>query len=128
MRYLFLLIILLPATDIGILLFSGETIGVIPTVVFIILTGVIGTYLAKRQGLQTIKKAQEQLRYGQMPGEAVLDGICILIGATLLITPGFITDILGFILLFPITRKFCKLLMKNSIRKWINRGNIKIIK
>jgi UPF0716 protein FxsA len=128
MRYLFLLIILLPAADIGLLLFSGKTIGVIPTVIFIILTGGIGTYLAKRQGLQTIRKAQEQLRYGQIPGEAVLDGICIHIGATLLITPGFITDILGFFLLFPFTRRFCKLLMRDSFRKWIDRGKIRIIK
>ncbi|WML45635.1 FxsA family protein [Neobacillus sp. PS3-40] len=128
MRYLFLLIILVPAADIGLLLFSGKTLGVIPTVTFIILTGVIGAYFAKKQGLQTIRKAQEQLRFGEIPGEAILDGICILVGATLLITPGFITDFLGFLLLFPFTRRFFKLIMKSSFRRRINRGNIKIIK
>jgi UPF0716 protein FxsA len=84
--------------------------------------------LAKREGLQTIKRAQEQLAYGQLPGESVLDGICILIGATLLLTPGFVTDLFGFLLLFPPSRKPFKLLMINAFRKRIQSGNIKIIK
>ena len=128
MRYFIVLLILIPTVDIGVLLLSGKTIGVLPTIAFIILTGVIGAYLTKKEGLATIRKAQEQLSHGQVPGEAVLDGICILIGGTLLITPGFITDILGFLMLFPITRKLFKVIMKKSFRKWINRGNLKIIK
>lgn len=128
MRYILLMLILIPAADIGLLLFSGKTIGVLPTLACIILTGVIGAYLAKREGLQTIRKAQEQLRNGHIPGEAVLDGICILIGGTFLITPGFITDILGFLMLFPITRRPFKWGLKKFFRKWTNRGNIKIIK
>lgn len=128
LRYLFLLIIIIPVMDIGVLLFSGNTIGVWPTFAMIILTGVIGAYLAKKEGLQTIRKAQEQLSNGQIPGEAVIDGICILIGGILLLTPGFITDIIGFLLLFPPTRRLFKFFIKNSFRRWINRGNIKIIK
>jgi UPF0716 protein FxsA len=128
MRYIILLLILVPAADIGLLLFSGKTIGVLPTLACIILTGVIGAYLAKREGLETIRKANEQLRTGHLPGEAVLDGICILIGGILLITPGFITDIIGFLMLLPITRKPIKWWMKSLFRKWINRGKIKIIK
>ena len=128
MRYLALLIIVIPAIDIGVLLVSGKTFGVLPTIAFIILTGVVGAYLAKREGLQTIKRAQEQLAYGQIPGDSVLDGISILIGGTLLLTPGFITDIFGFLLLFPPTRKPFKFLMINSLRKRIEKGNIKIIK
>ncbi|MGG3469748.1 FxsA family protein [Neobacillus pocheonensis] len=128
MRFLFLLIIIIPAMDIGVLLFSGKTIGVWPTLIFIILTGIIGAYLAKREGLQTIRRAQEELRYGQIPSESVLDGICILIGGTLLLTPGFITDLFGLLMLFRPTRKLVKFFMKNSFRKWIDRGNIKIIK
>lgn len=128
MRYLVLLIILIPAADIGLLLFSGKTIGVFPTLSLIILTGVLGAYLAKSQGLETIRKAQEQLRYGQLPGDAVLDGICILVGGTLLLTPGFITDILGFLMLLPFTRRFFKWLLILSFRKKISGKNIKIIK
>lgn len=128
MRYLALLIIVIPAIDIGFLLLSGKTIGFLPTIAFIILTGVAGAYLAKREGLQTIKRAQEQLSYGQIPGESVLDGICILIGAAFLLTPGFITDLIGFFLLFPPSRKPFKFLMINALRKRIQKGNIKIIK
>ncbi|WHZ01987.1 FxsA family protein [Neobacillus sp. YX16] len=128
MRYLALLIIVIPAIDIGVLLLSGKTIGFLPTIAFIILTGVVGAYLAKREGLQTIKRVQEQLSYGQIPGESLLDGICILIGATLLLTPGFITDLFGFLLLFPPTRKPFKFLMIKALRKRIEKGNIKIIK
>ena len=128
MRYLALLIILIPAIDIAVLLISGNTIGVFPTIAFIIMTGVIGAYLAKREGLQTIKRAQEQLAYGQIPGDSVLDGICILIGGTLLLTPGFITDIAGFLLLFPPSRKPFKFLMINALRRKIEKGNIRIIK
>lgn len=128
MRYLALLIIVIPAIDIGVLLLSGKTIGLFPTIAFIIFTGVVGAYLAKREGLQTIKRVQEQLSYGQIPGDSLLDGICILIGATLLLTPGFITDIFGFLLLFPPSRKPFKFLMINALRKRIEKGNIKIIK
>ncbi|WHY86604.1 FxsA family protein [Neobacillus novalis] len=128
MRYLFILIIAIPAAEIGLLLFAGKTIGVWPTLLLIMLTSVIGAYLAKREGLQTIRKAQEQLRFGQMPGEAVLDGICILAGGILLLLPGFITDISGFLMLFPPTRRVFKFLMINSLRKKIQRGNIKIIR
>ncbi|MFJ7728677.1 FxsA family protein [Neobacillus sp. NPDC097160] len=128
MRYLLILIIAIPAAEIGLLLLSGKTIGAWPTILLIILTGVIGAYLAKREGLQTIRKAQEQLRNGHIPGEAVLDGICILVGGIFLLLPGFITDISGFLMLFPPTRRVVKFLMINSIRKKIQRGNIKIIK
>jgi UPF0716 protein FxsA len=127
MRYLALLIIIIPAIDIGVLLVSGKTIGVLPTIAIIILTGIAGAYLAKKEGLQTIRRAQEQFSQGQIPGESVLDGICVIIGGTLLLTPGFITDLLGFLLLFPPSRRPFKLLMKNALRKRIQNGNIKII-
>lgn len=128
MRYLALLIIIIPAIDIGVLLVSGKTLGVFPTIALIIVTGVVGAYLAKREGLQTIKRAQEQLAYGQIPGESVLDGICILIGGTLLLTPGFITDVVGFLLLFPPSRKPFKYFMIKALRKRIERGTMKIIR
>lgn len=127
MRYLALLIIVVPALDIGVLLLSGKTIGVLPTIAFILFTGVAGAYLAKREGLQTLRRAQEQLSYGQIPGDSLLDGICILVGGTLLLTPGFITDLFGFLLLFPPSRRPFKSLLKSGLRKRIDKGNIKII-
>lgn len=128
MKYFFILLVIVPAAEIGILLLSGQTIGVWPTILLIVLTGFLGAYLAKQQGLETIRKTQEQLRRGNMPGEAILDGASILIGGTLLLTPGFITDALGVMLLAPPTRKFFKILMMKAFRKWINKGNIKVIR
>lgn len=127
MRYLLLFIIVVPAAEIAMLLMSGQIIGVWPTILLILLTGVLGTYLAKKQGLATFNQLQRQLQYGQLPGEALLDGICILVGGTLLLTPGFITDMTGFLLLFPVTRIFFKKLMINWFNHRIQKGNIKII-
>ena len=93
----------------------------------IIFTGIIGAYLAKREGLQTIRRMQEQLSHGEIPGEAVIDGICILIGGALLVTPGFITDLTGFLLLLPPTRKPFKFLMKKVWQRKFDKRNIKII-
>lgn len=128
MKYFFLLLVIVPAAEIGILLFSGQTIGVWTTILLIILTGFLGAYLAKQQGLETIRKTQEQLQRGMMPGGAILDGVSILIGGTLLLTPGFITDALGFFLLLPPTRKYAKVFMMKMFRKWIDKGNIKVIR
>jgi UPF0716 protein FxsA len=127
LRFLFLLIIIVPAAEIGFLLISGQIIGVWPTVLLIILTGIIGSYLAKKQGLATFYQLQRQLQTGQLPGDALLDGVCILVGGTLLLTPGFLSDILGFLLLFPTSRIFFKKLMNRWIQNWIRKGNMKII-
>ncbi|WP_174729567.1 FxsA family protein [Mesobacillus harenae] len=128
MRYLILLLIIVPAAEIGILLWSGKTIGVPLTILVIISTGLLGAYLAKRQGLETIRRAQDQIRYGRMPGDTILDGICILVGGTLLLTPGFITDAIGFMLLAPPTRIFFKRLLMRISTRWINNGKITIIR
>ncbi|NMD70732.1 membrane protein FxsA [Bacillus sp. DNRA2] len=128
MRYLFLLIIIIPAAEIGFLMFSGKMIGILPTIALIILSGVVGAYLAKQQGLETLRKAEEQMRYGNMPGDAILDGICVLIGGTLLLTPGFISDFAGLLLLIPFTRVFFKKLIGSALMNWFNKGRITIIK
>lgn len=128
MRYLLLLIIAVPAAEIGVLLLSGNFIGVWPTIGMILFTGVLGAYLAKKQGLETIRRAREQLSYGRMPGEAILDGICVLIGGLLLLTPGFITDITGMLFLAPPTKSMLKRLIMKSFRKWMDRNTITIIR
>ncbi len=124
MRYIMFFLIVVPALEIGLLLLSGKTLGVLPTILLIIATGVLGAYLAKKQGLETLRKAQQNLQYGQMPGEAILDGLCILVGGVVLLTPGFITDAIGFFLLFPITRQWLKPLLLKVVRKWIDNGNV----
>ncbi|KPL60909.1 FxsA family protein [Rossellomorea vietnamensis] len=124
MRYMLLLLIIIPALEIGLLVLSGQAIGLVPTVLLIITTGILGAYLAKKQGIETIRKAQRDMQYGQMPGDAIMDGICILVGGVVLLTPGFITDALGFLLLLPATRRMFKPFFYRLFKRWINKGNV----
>jgi len=106
-----LLLIIVPALEIALLMLSGDIIGIRPTAFLIVVTGVLGAFLAKRQGIEMIRKAQQQLMYGSIPSGAVLDGICILVGGALLLAPGFITDLIGLSLLIPFTRAAIKPLL-----------------
>lgn len=128
MKYLFFLIIVLPAIEISVLLLSGHFIGVWSTLLLILATGAIGLFLAKRQGLETWKKAQEQIQYGYMPGNEIIDGICILIGGILLVLPGLISDIVGIILLLPLTRNLLKPIVIRFIMNRMNRGKVRVIR
>ncbi|HET7578385.1 MAG TPA: FxsA family protein [Bacillales bacterium] len=127
MRYLLLLFIVISALEIGLLVLAGHIIGVWATVGLIILTGVVGASLAKRQGAEVLRLAQIQLRNGDLPSEAILDGICVLAGAILLVTPGFITDTCGFLLLIPWTRAVIKVWIRAKLRSMIHRGRINFI-
>ena len=127
-RYLLFFLIVIPAVEIGILLFAGKTIGVLPTVALIVATGFLGAYLAKKEGLETVKKARFEMQFGRLPGEAILDGICVLSGGIFLLMPGFLTDVLGLFLLVPVTRRLFKKLLKKWMAKWLERGPIKIIR
>jgi UPF0716 protein FxsA len=128
MRYFFLAIIIIPAIEMGILIWSGRIIGIPLTILLVILTGILGAYLAKREGLAAIRNLQGNLQRGMMPGDALLDGVCILVGGTLLLTPGFVTDTLGFLLLAPPTRKFFKALLYKFLKKKLDKGTITIIR
>ncbi|MFC7783002.1 MAG: FxsA family protein [Bacillota bacterium] len=124
MRYILLLLIIVPALEIGLLVLSGQAFGLIPTVLLIITTGILGAYLAKKQGMETLRKAQQDMQYGQLPGDAIIDGLCILVGGVVLLTPGFITDAIGFLLLLPPTRKMFKPFIYKLFKRWINNGNV----
>lgn len=79
----------------------------------IVFTGVLGTYLARRQGFMIVKEIRSRLHSGEMPGDTVLDGIFVFVGGILLLAPGYVTDVVGFVFLFPVTRKpFKSMLMK----------------
>ncbi|MCF6138202.1 FxsA family protein [Pseudalkalibacillus berkeleyi] len=121
-RILLLLLIIIPAAEIGILIWSGNTFGIPITILLIIATGIIGAWLARREGMETVKLAQIQLGNAQVPSDVLLDGVCILVGGTLLLTPGFITDTLGFLLLIPYTRSIFKIGIRRLIQKKIDSG------
>lgn len=121
-RLIVLFLIIVPIIEIWGLLQIGHWVGAWPTVLGVITTGVVGGYLAKRQGLQTLRLVQLQIEQRQVPGEAILDGICILMGGLMLLTPGFFTDVIGFLLLVPLTRGIVKLWLKRWFYHLIRNG------
>ena len=114
---LFMLFVGVPLVELWLLLRIGDEVGALPTIALVVGTGVLGANLARREGLRTIEKINKAMAAGQMPQEALLDGLCIFLGGALLLTPGILTDILGFSLLFPMTRPFLQALVSGWIQK-----------
>lgn len=101
---LFLLFTLLPALELYLIITIGARIGVLNTVLVIIGTGVLGTALARNEGLMVLEKIRRAVARGEMPQDSIVDGLLILVAGALLVTPGFFTDALGLLALFPLTR------------------------
>ena len=106
MNPIFLTIILIPVVEIYLLIKIGSQIGAITTILLIFITAIVGVYYAKYEGLNTLKSGFSQLKRNETPTYEMLSGAAIAFAALLLIIPGFATDLLGFLLIFPLTRKF----------------------
>ena len=119
MNSILLLIILIPVIEIYLFIKIGSQIGALSTILLIFATAIIGVYYAKFEGLNTLKSGFIQLSKNKSPTYEVLSGAAIAIAALLLIIPGFATDILGFLIIFPLTRKiiFNALARKNTFKK-----------
>jgi UPF0716 protein FxsA len=105
MNPILLSIILIPVIEIYLLIKIGSEIGAITTIFLIFITAIIGIYYAKYEGLNTLKSGFSQLSKNETPAYEVLSGAAIAFAALLLIIPGFATDIMGFLLIFPVSRK-----------------------
>ena len=128
MNSFLLLFIGVPALEIFTLIKIGGQIGALNTVSLIFLTAFVGLYFAKQQGLKTIKSGASNLYQNKIPIYEIISGASIGIAALLLIIPGFITDILGFLILIPITRKILiNLLIKKKKNGFVNEGDKKIL-
>ncbi|WP_313891594.1 FxsA family protein [Psychrobacillus sp.] len=124
MKWLIGFFIVIPAIELYILLLSGKMIGAGSTFLLILATGVLGAYFAKRQGLKAFRQVSEDLKNSIAPAESAIDGICVFVGSILVILPGFVSDVLGFLLLFSPTRKLFKPLIYRWIRKKMKNGNL----
>ena len=126
MNSLLLVIIGIPILEIIVMIKIGQQIGAINTVLLIFLTAVVGVYYARIEGLNTIKSGIVNLYQNKAPVYEMISGASIAIAAALLILPGFITDTLGFLLLFPATRKFLInfLIKKKHIKQNNDENNI----
>jgi UPF0716 protein FxsA len=117
-RLLLLLFLTVPMAEMAILIWVGGVIGALPTILAVAVTAVVGVWLLRLQGFLTLRRVQERLQKGELPDTELLEGALLLIGGTLLLTPGFMTDILGFIFLFPGSRRgICRRILENGLLK-----------
>ena len=121
---LILLFTVIPLIELILLIKIGQQIGLGATLAIVILTGIIGAYLAREQGFITISRIRQEIQNGQIPADPLLDGVLILAGGLLLITPGLLTDAAGFSVLIPYTRKIIKAYIKELIRRHIDTGRV----
>ncbi len=115
-RLLILLFLLIPLIEIYLLIEIGSAIGAVATIFLVIFTAVVGAYLLRLQGFATFRRMQANMSEGVLPAQELIEGLMLLIAGFLLLTPGFFTDIVGFALLIPATRKWISLkIMERSI-------------
>jgi UPF0716 protein FxsA len=120
---LFLLFTCVPLVELYILLQVGSVIGAANTILLVIFTGVLGAFLAQREGFRTLQTIRSVMARGEMPAEPLLDALLILVAGFVLITPGILTDMLGFFLLFPATRKYVRGWVKTQLEAKLFSAN-----
>jgi UPF0716 protein FxsA len=117
MLFLVLLFIVLPLVEIYVIIQVGQAIGALWTIAILVADSIIGARLAAWQGRTAWLRFQEAVAAGRVPHREVIDGAMILVGATLLLTPGFVTDVFGLLLLLPPTRAFIRRALARAIRR-----------
>lgn len=121
MPYLFLAFVAVPVAEIFLFITIGGRIGLGPTIVIVMATAVIGAYLVKHQGTAVIRRTTSAVRAGQFPTVELAHGAMVLFGGALLLTPGFLTDIVGFLLMVPVVRERLRVYGARRVRA---KGNI----
>lgn len=123
-RIFFALFILVPLIEIYLLIMVGGIIGALPTVFMVVLTAVLGILLLRHQGIYTVGKVQSALARGELPTEAMLEGMILIVSGAMLLTPGFFTDAIGFLGLLPPFRRWLILaVLKRGIISGVQRGS-----
>tara|TARA_R110001592_G_scaffold267611_1_gene533668 strand:+ start:23801 stop:24304 length:504 start_codon:yes stop_codon:yes gene_type:complete len=119
MPILFFIFIVVPIVEMYLLIKVGAVIGGLYTIGLVLLTALIGVSLLKKQGLSTFMNAQQKMQTGQMPIKEIAEGLMLAVAGALLLTPGFVTDTVGFILLTPVLRQY---LATKVFQKWIKNA------
>ena len=123
---LFLAFTLIPIIELYLLIEVGTIIGALHTVLIVIATGFAGAWLARLQGMQTMIRVRSSLQQGTMPAEELMDALLIFMAGIVLLTPGFVTDAAGLLLLIPKTRGYFKRFLRYKFDRWIQNQNIRI--
>ncbi|GAG10350.1 unnamed protein product [marine sediment metagenome] len=121
---LMLLFILVPLIELAILVYLGTIIGALYTVLIVVATGILGAIMARHQGLAALSRIRSSIKRGIMPANELFDGALILAGGLLLLAPGIITDIVGFAVLVPQTRRIIGRWIRSLIHRRITSGKI----
>jgi UPF0716 protein FxsA len=122
-RGLLALVIVFPAIELWGIVEIGRRIGGWQTLLLLIVSGLLGAWLAQVEGRRVWLKAKSQMQAGQMPGHALLDGLCVLAGGILLLVPGFVSDAIGLTMLFPLTRPLYRMALYRLLEKRIRSGS-----
>jgi UPF0716 protein FxsA len=123
---LILLIAIVPLAELFILIKIGSHIGGLNTILLVLMTAMLGVLLARLQGLRTLQQIHLNLSQGQIPAEELIDGVLILFGGILLITPGVLTDLFALVLLFPFTRTYFKRWLRRRFDRMMASGNVRL--
>lgn len=115
--YLLILFISIPLIELIVILKINALIGFDWTIIIIILTGIAGSYLARKQGKMIILRIREEISQGTMPKDRIIEGLILFVGGFMLLFPGYITDFIGFMLMVPGNRRF----LREYIKKWIKK-------
>ena len=121
---LIFIFVAVPLLELAILLRIGQWIGLVPTVALVVTTGVAGAALARQQGIRAFSRVRRELASGRLPGRSLLDGLAILVGGALLLTPGVLTDVIGFGLLVPVSRRWLRRLGRRGLERRIRDGGV----
>lgn len=120
------LFILVPLLELALLIQMGRWVGLVPTILLVATTGVVGAWLARREGVRTMVRFQTELGGGKLPGDALMDGASILVGGAFLMTPGVLTDVVGFALLIPPSRRRIQAWVRRRLRRSIEEGRTQV--
>ncbi len=122
-----LLFVIVPIIELVLLIQVGQVIGLLPTLALVLITGVTGAWLARAEGLRAFLRFQRELASGRLPGESLLDGIAVLVGGAFLLTPGVLTDLVGFSLLLPTSRRWIQRSVRGRLEKQIRDGTVRVV-
>ncbi len=123
---LLLLFLIVPVVDLALLVSVGGRIGLGPTLAIVVATAVLGSWLARREGTAAWRRVQSKLATGGVPGPELVDGVVILVAGTLLLTPGFLTDVAGLLGLFPPTRAVVRRALRSRFEQAVARGTVRV--
>ncbi|MCY1020950.1 FxsA family protein [Pyxidicoccus sp. MSG2] len=125
-KYLLLAFTVVPFIELYLLLAIGREVGFLPTLAMVLVTGMVGAWLARREGGRVLRSWRESMARGQVPEEGIVSGALVLVGGALLVAPGVFTDVVGLLLLISPTRRFVAARLRKSLERKVRDGSVRV--